>query len=215
MSAGRDEHDLTVGSLLGTKRRVDQALSVSVLGSRWSVAHLRGVKVGDLVLCFPAPQGDALLVRAESELPPGTWASRFEPSHSHPRTCPPHGSHESSGTGTTWNEPAHECSCPGPHAGRTPQMPPCATPGAHMHSRTSGTASEAPASYSISIQLAAAPERHPSPTRGKKGIRRSQAALRISIEGSVAMDELYVRQSPSQHGKGGICLELLAEGTRS
>lgn len=163
------------------KRHVDAALRVTFHGWYWSVQNLPGVHVGDVVLCLPAQQGAALFVRTEGELPPGILASRIEPVHSHPHTPAQIGTPVSSDTSTTASEPAHQCSCPGPHAERTPQTPPAATPAVHTHSRTSDTAGEAPGVHSISIELVLPP----GLLQGccSQGTGKSRVALRISIEG--------------------------------
>lgn len=166
-----------------TACRVDAAMCINFYGQRWSVLAVPGVHVGERVLCLPAQQGAALFVRAESELPPGTLASRLEPVHSLAHTCPQCGTRASWGTAPTCGGPAHQCSCPCPHVAHTPQTPPDATLEGHMHSRTSGTAGGALVVCSLSIALAPAQGRRQSQKRGRKDSRRSQVALHISIGG--------------------------------
>ena len=131
-------------------RRVGPDLCINFAGHRWSVLGLPCVAVGDLVAVQAAADPDAApLMRAENEGQPGTLASPPAPAHSCQRTAPAAGTPASSGNPPTCCGSGHECSHHAQHAHGTPAWPPAATPQAHTHSHSAGTAGAAPAADSI------------------------------------------------------------------
>lgn len=152
-------------------RSVGPDLCISFAGSRWSVLGLDGVAVGDLVAVqATSDQTGAPLLSAGHAPQPGIWASQPAPAHSCPRTAPVAGTPASLGSQTTCCGSGHECSRHAQHAHGTPPSPPAATPRAHTHSHSAGTAGAAPAADSIAKLVALArrlAHGHGNPGTGK------------------------------------------------
>lgn len=135
-------------------RRVGPELCINFAGRRWSVLGLDGVAVGDLVAvrADSNPTG-APLLSVGSEVQPGIWASPPAPAHSCPRSAPVDGIPASLGNPPTGCVPLRECPL---DALGTPAERPAATPKAHTHSHSAGTAGAAPAADSIAKLVALA-----------------------------------------------------------
>lgn len=158
-------------------RRVGPDLCISFAGRRWSAQGLCGVSVGDLVAVQAASDPAAApLMKAANAGQPGTWASPPAPAHNCRRTAPVAGTPASSGSPTTCCGSGHECSCHAQHAHGMPQWQPSATPQAHTHSHSAGTAGAAPAADSIAKLVALAhrlAHAHGSPGTGKSWVNVS------------------------------------------
>lgn len=188
------------------RRCVDAALEITHQGWKWSVQALPGVQVGDVVLCHPQAEGDALYVQSENGLQPGIWASWTEPARNHPHTRPQSSTRGNWGIATTCCVPAHPHACPGQHVVHTPQLQPATTPVARKRIHIAGTAVGEPGAGSTPTAQAAAQPPCSSPVRHKPGIGKPLVSLNSSIgwgHGSLLC------HSPCGvlHFQVGICLE--------
>lgn len=125
-------------------RRVNTAMQISFDGWLWSVLPLSAAQVGDLVQVTSDGSGGVQCRLFESAQQTSTLALPVGPARNLLHTCQPPCNATNSGSVTTCCVTAPECPCPDARAADTPQLLPCATLRAHMHSRNDGTAHAAP-----------------------------------------------------------------------